>query len=60
MGVTSKIAGAFGMTEDAWKRHANPWSVWTRFAAIPLMILAIWSRVWLERDRVPPDHLSTQ
>jgi hypothetical protein len=47
MSVTSKIAGAFGMTEDAWKRHANPWSVWTRFAAIPLMILAIWSRVWL-------------
>ena len=47
MGVTSKIAGAFRMTEDAWKRHANPWSVWTRFAAIPLMILAIWSRVWL-------------
>ena len=35
------------MTDDAWKRHANPWSVWTRFAAIPLMILAIWSRVWL-------------
>ena len=47
MSVTSKIAGAFGMTDDAWKRHANPWSVWTRFAAIPLMILAIWSRVWL-------------
>ena len=47
MGVTSKIAGAFRMTDDAWKRHANPWSVWTRFAAIPLMILAIWSRVWL-------------
>jgi hypothetical protein len=47
MGVTSKIAGVFGMTDDAWKRHANPWSVWTRFAAIPLMILAIWSRVWL-------------
>jgi hypothetical protein len=47
MGVTSKIADAFRMTDDAWKRHANPWSVWTRFAAIPLMILAIWSRVWL-------------
>ena len=47
MGVTSKIAGAFRMTDDAWKRHANPWSVWTRFAAIPLMIVAIWSRVWL-------------
>ena len=35
------------MSDEAWKRHANPWSVWTRFAAIPLMILAIWSRLWL-------------
>ncbi len=47
MGVMSRVADTFGMTDDAWKRHANPWSVWTRFAAIPLMILAIWSRVWL-------------
>lgn len=30
-----------------WKRHANPWSVWTRFLAIPLMILAILSRDWI-------------
>jgi hypothetical protein len=35
------------MSDEAWRRHANPWSVWTRFAAIPLMILAVWSRVWL-------------
>jgi len=41
------IAKAFGMTDEAWRRHANPWSVYTRFAAIPAMILAIWSRVWL-------------
>jgi hypothetical protein len=47
MGVMSKVADTFRMTDDAWQRHANPWSVWTRFAAIPLMILAIWSRVWL-------------
>ena len=47
MGVMSRVARAFRMSDDAWKRHANPWSVWTRFAAIPLMILAIWSRVWL-------------
>jgi hypothetical protein len=36
-----------GMSEQAWKRHANPWSVWTRFAAIPWLIVAIWSRVWI-------------
>jgi hypothetical protein len=41
------IAGAFRMTDDAWRRHANPWSVYTRFAAIPPLILAIWSRAWI-------------
>lgn len=41
------IARAFRMDAEAWRRHANPWSVWTRFAAIPLMILAIWSRAWI-------------
>lgn len=35
------------MTDEAWRRHANPWSVWTRFAAIPVMLTAIWSRVWI-------------
>ena len=47
MNALSKISGAFRMSDETWKRHANPWSVWTRFAAIPLMILGIWSRVWL-------------
>ncbi|MEV0618938.1 DUF6653 family protein [Nonomuraea sp. NPDC050404] len=47
MGATSRVASLFRMTDEAWERHANPWSVWTRFAAIPLMILAIWSRAWL-------------
>jgi hypothetical protein len=47
MDIASKLASAFSMTDAAWKRHANPWSVWTRFAAIPLAIMAIWSRVWL-------------
>jgi hypothetical protein len=35
------------MSDEMWKRHANPWSVWTRFAAIPAFALAAWSRVWL-------------
>lgn len=35
------------MKEETWRRHANPWSVWTRFAAIPPLILAIWSRTWI-------------
>jgi hypothetical protein len=43
----STIASVFGMDEQAWRRHANPWSVYTRFAAIPAAILAIWSRTWI-------------
>jgi hypothetical protein len=35
------------INEEMWKRHANPMSVWTRFAAIPAFALAAWSRVWL-------------
>jgi len=36
------------MMDDAtWKRHANPWSVWTRALVLPLLVLAIWSRVWI-------------
>ena len=26
-------------------KHANTWSVWTRFATLPFLILSIWSRV---------------
>jgi len=47
MKILAQIAKTFGMTDEAWQRHANPWSVYTRFAAIPLMILAVWSRVWI-------------
>ena len=28
-------------------RHANPWSVWTRFTCVSLMALAVWSRTWI-------------
>lgn len=41
------VARLFGLTGDAWMRHANPASVWTRFAVLPLLALAIWSRDWI-------------
>ena len=41
------IPAAFGMSDAVWARHANPWSVWTRVAILPLGVLAISSRVWL-------------
>ena len=34
------------MSDAAWARHANPWSGYTRFAILPLLALAVWSRVW--------------
>ena len=45
--ATTAIAGAFRMSDEAWRRHAHPWSVYTRFAAIPPLMLAIWSRTWI-------------
>ena len=47
MRFLDRYARAAGMSDEAWRRHANPWSVWTRFAAIPVGILAIWSRAWI-------------
>ena len=47
MGTLADVTRKVGMSDEVWRRHANPWSVWTRFAAIPGLILAIWSRVWL-------------
>lgn len=35
------------MDEATWARHASPWSVWTRVPILPLLALAVWSRLWL-------------
>jgi len=35
------------MSDASWKRHANPWSVWTRIPILPLLAFSIWSRVWI-------------
>lgn len=35
------------MDEATWARHANPLSVYTRIPILPLLVLALWSRVWL-------------
>jgi Family of unknown function (DUF6653) len=42
-----RIARMFAMSDAVWERHANPWSVWTRVASLPLLLAAIWSHVWL-------------
>lgn len=35
------------MTDEVWRRHANPWSGWTRVATTPVLFLALWSHVWI-------------
>ncbi len=44
---TGGVARMFGLHGDSWMRHANPASVWTRFAALPMIILSVWSRDWI-------------
>ena len=42
-----RVARVFGLVGDNWTRHANPLSVWTRFAGVPLLAAAVWSRAWI-------------
>lgn len=36
------------MSDEVWLSHANPWSVWTRILTYPFLILAFWSRAWID------------
>jgi hypothetical protein len=42
-----RVAKVFGLEGDKWLRHANPTSVWTRFAILPVLAVAIWSYDWI-------------
>lgn len=35
------------MSDETWARHANPWSAWSRLTTLPLIGLAVYSRIWL-------------
>ncbi len=37
---------ALGMDTATWQRHASPWSVYSRMATLPFLVLAIWSHSW--------------
>ncbi len=45
--ILQASARSMSMTEDSWQRHANPLSVYSRMSILPLMTLAIVSRIWL-------------
>jgi uncharacterized protein DUF6653 len=48
MTVEAGIAKIFGLRgDDAWRRHANPWSVYTRIPILVLLVVAVWSRTWI-------------
>lgn len=44
---SADLATTLGMTEQTWRRHANPWSVWTRLATVPFIVLAAYSWTWI-------------
>ncbi|NWF60256.1 MAG: hypothetical protein HXY43_13580 [Fischerella sp.] len=38
---------SFAMDDEVWAHHANPWSVWTRYTTLPLIIIAIIGMVFV-------------
>ncbi|NLL89769.1 MAG: hypothetical protein GX226_01485 [Dehalococcoidales bacterium] len=49
-----RLFSIYSLTEDNWKKHANPWCVLTRYASLPLIMLAFWSRIWIDWWAVIP------
>jgi hypothetical protein len=47
MTLERRIAAAFRLDDETWRRHANPWSVILRNTALPVLVVAVWSRLWL-------------
>jgi hypothetical protein len=45
--METRVAKLFGLQGERWMRHANPASVRTRFAVLPLLVLSIWSWSWI-------------
>lgn len=47
MTAEDTMATAFGLDEDGWRRHANPWSVYTRIPIPALLAAAVWTYTWI-------------
>ncbi len=47
MRFLNTLRALFLPDDEAWMRHANPWSVWTRFLILPLFALSVWAQVWI-------------
>jgi hypothetical protein len=48
MSLGRKIAGFFNLTDENWMKHSNPVSVWTRYSVLPIIVIAFWSRIWID------------
>jgi hypothetical protein len=44
LNITTKF---FGLNDETWLQHSNPWSVWMRLVILPLLAAAVWSHVWI-------------
>lgn len=42
-----KISKLFHLTDENWMKHANPWSVYTRYSVLPIIVISFWSRQWI-------------
>ena len=47
MDILKYAEKSMAMSDEVWKRHANPWSVYSRFSALPIISLGFWSRDWI-------------
>jgi uncharacterized protein DUF6653 len=45
--MEKSILKGFGLQGDAWRRHANPWSVYTRIPVLAALVAAIWTYAWI-------------
>ncbi len=36
------------MTDEVWACHANPWSGLTIIPTLPILMVSIWSLVWID------------
>lgn len=47
MTLEKKMARLFNLNDRNFMKHANPWSVWTRYSVLPIIVVAFWSRIWI-------------
>jgi hypothetical protein len=46
MAVEAPLSARTVLPEGVWKRHANPWSGWSRAATTPVLVYALYHREW--------------